>query len=52
MRPALKFTSVSGAAIVFSANTDKKTKDAKKKLIRFNLKINCGKYLKIISKYQ
>ena len=30
----------------------KKSKDAKKKLIRFNLKINCGKYLKIISKYQ
>ena len=30
MRPALRFTSVSGAAIIFSANTDKKTKKAKK----------------------
>ncbi len=30
----------------------KKSRDAKKNLIRFDLKINCEKYLKIISKYQ
>ena len=30
----------------------KKSKDAKKNLIRFNFKINCEKYLEIISKYQ
>ena len=30
----------------------KKSKEAKKNLIRFNLKINCEKYLKIISKHQ
>ena len=38
MRPALKFTSVSGAAIVFSANADKKTKDAKKNASKISFK--------------